>query len=308
MQLPAGATRAELWGHNKKVRHSDEELAVLAEAAALEALLLYKQPVTRLPALHARAPLTTMSILMCHELASLAGIEACVRLQELLLDDVPAVDAVDAFARMRELPELTTLELRGAHWTRLPAHAGELPSLRALHFRDCPALDVDSVCAAFARSTTLRSLRVEAIVDRFAIAIPPSIARLASLEELVVTGVISRVPDEVAELQRLEALELAGGTFAALPDGLGELRSLRRLKIRSKKLTALPRSLAALAALEELEVQAPLKALPSDLELPALHTLDVRATKLTSLPTALAGRAYRMLRVPDGVSARATAK
>ncbi|NXL58774.1 MFHA1 protein, partial [Chordeiles acutipennis] len=178
---------------------------------------------------------------------------------------------------LEELPEevgaalsgLRVLSLRRNRLSRLPAaalrHLGRLAELDLSHNRLRGLGDGGALAG-------LRGLRKLSL----------------SHNELGAEG--PGLPPRLAELSRLEELDLSFNRLRRLPEGLGHLRHLRALDVDHNLLPSFPAALLELAALEELDCSGNrhLGALPEGIA--ALHRLKIlwlSGTGLAALPEAL---------------------
>ncbi|MDQ3339293.1 MAG: leucine-rich repeat domain-containing protein [Myxococcota bacterium] len=267
--LASAATQVSLPGSRAADRYDDDELARLG-VLAIEELSLSRHPISRLPPLQPTLRRLTLANLA---LESLDGIEDQIRLQALSLTDLPALDLEAAFGQLAELPELTTLRLGGASLRVLPRAITKLPSVVEVELVDCAQLELADAFAKLGAMPTLRILRIEGVVvipDKCAAlaslrvldlrgcklkALPPSIGRLGSLEELDISNNPIRIlPGELCALAKLRILRAADVALRTLPAQIGRLANLELLCVTGDKMATLPASIGDLAKLRTLEL------------------------------------------------------
>ncbi len=120
--------------------------------------------------------------------------------------------------------------------------------------------------------------------------IPSAFARLKKLRRLRLSfNDLSKLSDDLGELEELEELDLESNRLTELPAAIGRLRRLRVLKLSGNRLKALPACVGDLAALEELDVSSnALGTLPEAIgQLQHLRALDASFNQLTELPPSL---------------------
>ena len=217
---------------------------------------------------------------------SLAGIEACVRLQSLSL--VGAFELEAACELLAELPELTELYLSTA---RIPAQIAKLPSLISV---SANAVDAEAL-ARLGRLPTLRRLELRGTI-------PDALGHVAQITSLVLST--SAIPASLGALVDLEELELSG-KVKTIPDEVGKLQKLTRLELGSTRITRLPDALCACTALEEISTSWDrLGRLPEQIgRLRNLRLLDVGRGLFQKLPASIGELAnLRVLNLPGKVT------
>ena len=284
------AKGVEIWsgGDGAEVTGSDAELEAALASGALDAIevLTLRKKITRVP----------------------AGIGRLARLRELNLENTKAT-SVDA--AIFECAALESLNLEQSKLTTLPAGGwGRLARLTRLALPATLTALPDDLgdAAAIAGALDLRSFaKLKAL--------PESVFRLASLEELLLGGVIAALPASIGAMRSLRRLTIAG-PVTKLPDDLGSLTALEALHVQraqggAGKLAALPASFAQLTALRELSLHGNrLTALPPVDRLSRLELVELGDNPLAALPTGLGAaplarlglRGTLLSRLPDDLA------
>lgn len=120
--------------------------------------------------------------------------------------------------------------------------------------------------------------------------LPESIAQLQKLESLdVKDNQLTSLPESIGQLEALSDLTLDFNQLASLPESIGELRALKKLSSGNNQLASLPESIGLLQLLWFLLLQGnKLTSLPESIgQLQALHLLNVGKNKMRSLPESL---------------------
>lgn len=137
--------------------------------------------------------------------------------------------------------------------------------------------------AAIGNLKNLRYLRLFGFKE-----LPDEIAQLDNLEALVILKCdFIEFPKVLCELKNLKSLNIYSKTLQKLPDEIGNLTSLTNLKITGTSIKHLPESIANLTNLEIIGLYANyfLKTLPSNIgNLSQLKTLEIRGSKLDAVP------------------------
>ena len=104
------------------------------------------------------------------------------------------------------------------------------------------------------RCTRLRTLT---ITGTGVAKIPPGLANLVRLEELILVGHhrLTALPDDIVELPRLKRLHIDSNRLARLPAKIGKLQALQELIAYSNAIAEVPASLYKLGRLRWLELQ-----------------------------------------------------
>ncbi|NXW45022.1 MFHA1 protein, partial [Nyctiprogne leucopyga] len=191
------------------------------------------------------------------------------------------------------LGELEALNLSGRGLEELPEEVGAaLSGLRVLSLRRNRLSRLPA--AALRHLSRLAELdlshnRLRGLGDGGALAGLRGLRKLSlSHNELGAEG--PGLPPRLAELSRLEELDLSFNRLRRLPEGLGRLRRLRALDVDHNLLPSFPAALLELAALEELDCSGNrhLGALPEGIAtLRRLKILWLSGTGLAALPEAL---------------------
>ncbi|NXX04655.1 MFHA1 protein, partial [Larus smithsonianus] len=188
------------------------------------------------------------------------------------------LDALNLSGRgLEELPEEVGAALSGLRVLSLRRNRlGRLPAAALRHLSRLAELD-------------LSHNRLRGLGDGGALAGLRGLRKLSlSHNELGAEG--PGLPPRLAELGRLEELDLSFNRLRRLPEGLGHLRHLRALDVDHNLLPSFPAPLLELAALEELDCSGNrhLGALPEGIA--ALHRLKIlwlSGTGLAALPEGL---------------------
>jgi Leucine-rich repeat (LRR) protein len=124
-------------------------------------------------------------------------------------------------------------------------------------------------------------------VLRYSLEIPPFIAQLQKLEYLDLRGKhIGQLPNEIGQLHNLRRLSLSYTRVETLPDSIGDLRQLRYIEIHDSKFKRLPETIGNLENLEILDVSnRELVALPDSIgDLHRLEKLHLDHVAMNELP------------------------
>ncbi len=119
--------------------------------------------------------------------------------------------------------------------------------------------------------------------------LPPLLAELPQLEELLLRGAKIDTFDGLAALQRLRVLDLSATGLQSLPAELPQLATLEHLYLVDNALTNLPSTVAGCKQLTYLNLDRNrLQALPAELAtLTSLRWLRLNGNRLTALPEAI---------------------
>ena len=187
---------------------------------------------------------------------------------------------------------LKGLEIRSGIVERLPDDIGKLTALEWLWIQDTPIAEIPEALGAL---VSLKNLHLPYCSFRSL----PDLRTLIALESLDLSNnALLAMPDWMAELPRLSALDLAMTDVEWLPAGIGKLRTLSSLRlshritgVRRGGMLALPEEIGGCAALEELRVDGQhVPALPDSLRrLERLRVLSIIDAALVRLPDWLAG-------------------
>lgn len=158
-------------------------------------------------------------------------------------------------------PGIESLAIWGRHLQEqiLPSSIGTLSRLRSLELVSCGLSDLPD---ALAELGALRDLRIgDCPIRHF----PLAITRLPGLKRLSLRGQLRSLPEELAQLQSLEHLNLSGSlngglagsqaaTLAPIPAVLGALAALRSLDLGQCGVDDRLEPLARLSALRSLDI------------------------------------------------------
>jgi small GTP-binding protein len=99
-------------------------------------------------------------------------------------------------------------------------------------------------------------------------------------------GRLTHIPDEVFELEDLEALSLRGHELESLPESVSRLQNLTSLNLGGNKLTTIPESISCLHKLTSLDLSTnELDSLPESVSLlQNITSLTLNRNRLTSIP------------------------
>uniref|UniRef100_A0A3P9HCZ8 Leucine rich repeat containing 20 n=1 Tax=Oryzias latipes TaxID=8090 RepID=A0A3P9HCZ8_ORYLA len=97
------------------------------------------------------------------------------------------------------------------------------------------------------------------------------------LKEVDLQGnVLTKLPDNIAELQHLTAINLANNSFSAFPDKLTEIATLERINLEGNRIAEIPvEKLSDMAALKWLNVRSNPLSSSSHTALQSPHKFDV---------------------------------
>jgi hypothetical protein len=115
-------------------------------------------------------------------------------------------------------------------------------------------------------------------------------ARASNASELDLHGLgLTRLPPSIAQLTKLQSLNVFANQLSALPEAIGNLAQLQFLYISENQLTALPDAIGRLSQLQFLSAsENRLTVLPDAIgRLSQLHHLDLYSNRLTALPKSL---------------------
>ena len=113
--------------------------------------------------------------------------------------------------------------------------------------------------------------------------------------ELLLNGLsLSRLPDEICKLEKLETLDLENNWLSELPRDIGHLKALKNLHLRSNKLSSLPPEIGQLKNLDILSIEEnQLSKLPREIgQLINLDILALENNQLSELPNEISGLKY----------------
>jgi internalin A len=168
-------------------------------------------------------------------------------------------------AWLRNVPTITSLNLRANRLKMLPDWLGNLTALTSLD-----------------------------LGENLLVALPESLGNLTALTSLDLrSNKLTALPESFGNLTVLTSLNLVGNKLAALPESFGNLTALTSLNLRSNELAALPESFGNLNALSSLNLRSnELAALPESFgNLNALTSVDLGANKLAALPESVSNLA-----------------
>jgi Leucine-rich repeat (LRR) protein len=236
-----------------------------------------------------RAPAEVTELSLSHR-SALAEVPETIR----ELANLTALDL--SFTKISRLPgwvgslrKLTRLELTYTEIIDLPAEIGDLPALEELALGSFTLRGVPEVVARL----RLKKLAIAtgSLDDRDA----ERIAANSGLRELAVTlqrGSMPALPRALGTLAGLQKLEITSwnGDIGDL-SAIEQLGALVDLEIQVTGSPALPPGITGLTKLERLKLEMPaMRSLPEDLDrLSALRDLEISRTPLPSLPEALGG-------------------
>ena len=166
------------------------------------------------------------------------GLGSLVNLEALEVSCLEKLEALpEEIGRLRKLEELIIDNGNGCRMNvSLPRSVGQLANLRVLRLYGAldPREDALEEQAGRARSKRL----------------PDTVANLQRLEELDLgRNGLRSVPPQVASLRRLKRLGLDYNDIREIPAFVGDLTNLRELSLRSNRVTRLPQSLARVKGL-----------------------------------------------------------
>jgi hypothetical protein len=212
------------------------------------------------------------------ELAPTVTTPVCVNLYRTGLSEVPEW--------LRLVPDLRHLLVHYNDLTTLPSWLPELTRLQRL-------------AIAFNRDfTTLPDLvadlpaleRLE--IDGTAITrLPEAMATMTRLQRLSAMQIpLAAVPDWIGHLTRLQHLEVYDTPITRLPDSIGQLHELHTLTASETALSALPESIGQLRQLRNLSIdRTPITRLPDSIgQLTNLERLNLAGTAVATVPDSLA--------------------
>ena len=200
-------------------------------------------------------------------------------------------------------------ELKLTLW-KLPKLSAELECLTSLQTLDIHCPKLSSFPDVFAKLHQLKSVCLAAISDQ----IPSSLWSLSNLNQLClwrinqplpVSGFYNlcnlkslklwfintddEFPDAIAELKKLEELNIIGCTLKRIPEKFSNLTQLNKVYIQGAGLTDFPDAAVPVAPIQKLSLCSnALSSLPDELRLlEKLEELNVSKNRLTSLPAGM---------------------
>ena len=186
---------------------------------------------------------------------------------------------------IRDLTELTTLDLDGNKLSTLPEWLGDLTGLTTLD------LGGNALNALPESIGNLRNLTVLNLMRNQLTGLPESVRELTGLVSLDLGGnQLGELPDWIGELSALGWLSLYGNPLVTLPDSIGSLTALGTLDLSGIGLEALPEWIGNLRRLSQLSLRRNnLEVLPESVgSLSELRFLDLRDNRFTTVPKSLA--------------------
>jgi internalin A len=195
---------------------------------------------------------------------------------------------------IRELTELTTLDLGSNKISTLPEWLGDLTSLSILDLGDNGLTTLPQWIGK------LKDLKVLNLIRNQLTDLPESARNLTSLVTLDLGGnQLRELPDWIGDLSALNWLSLYGNPLTDLPDALGNLGALDTLDLFGAGLEALPESIGNLHRLSQLSLrQNNMTALPESVgNLSGLRLLDLRDNQFATVPRSLADLVARHIDV-----------
>ncbi len=141
-----------------------------------------------------------------------------------------------------------------------------------------------------AQLTQLEKLTLHGDYSNDSIEITDELLKLKNLKKLVLTGNITKLPDDIDQLKKLEELHLVerynGCQMTELPQNVANLKNLKSLKINRTSVEELPLNIGKLSKLETLDCShSQLKELPLSIgDCKKLENVQLEYTQLTDLP------------------------
>jgi internalin A len=180
-----------------------------------------------------------------------------------------------------DLTSLTFLNVRGNELTTVPNSLGQLRSLNALDFSRNKLTAMPEWLGEQFSLTSLRVAGNQLAKNVEAISLP------ASLTYLDVAGNRFRsLPGSLRHLRMLSHLDLEDNELRVLPEWIGEMTALNEVRVRGNELADLPMSMAMLSNLTSLyaSVNNFAELAPSLRDLVMLKKLFLNGNRLTELP------------------------
>ena len=118
----------------------------------------------------------------------------------------------------------------------------------------------------------------------------PELERFKNLKRLTLNTSMSEIPDEIAALTKLEALEIRNGKIQRISNEIAKLKELKELNLFSNNLKEFPGILLELKSLQWLDLGANelISSLPENINtLKKLKYLSIMMTNITTLPPSM---------------------
>ena len=187
-------------------------------------------------------------------------------------------------SNIRQLNNLTSLNLHGNNLKTLPAEIGQLTNLTHLGLGEN---NLTKLPAEIGQLTQLTSLdpRSNPNLDW-----AETFNQLSSLSKLTSLNLrdnrLTKLPVEIGQLTQLTSLHLRGNNLTELPVEIGQLTNLTELDLYLNNLTKLPAEIGQLTQLISLDLRENnLTKLPAEIgQLTQLTSLDLNYNRLTELP------------------------
>ena len=216
-----------------------------------------------------------ISILDGATLAALGSLKA-LTLNSNRLETVPA-----------ELEHLSCLQLLNLGANRLQALPPQLGACAALRTLTLSENYLSALPAEMGKLEALRTLRLDK--NPSLTRLPNELCRLAKLEALSAAACgLRELPGALGDLQALSTFQAKDNRLASLPISVGRLQRLRTLALEGNRIAGLPVELGDCASLRLLSLSVNrLRQLPPLASLTALQELRIDDNPLVGLPAAL---------------------
>ncbi|MCC5946703.1 MAG: leucine-rich repeat domain-containing protein [Bernardetiaceae bacterium] len=173
------------------------------------------------------------------------------------------------------LSDLEVLNLSENKLQALPQNIGKMTALHTLNLCNNSDLSLDSICHAIADTDK----EIHFSTDYF----------LKNKDESTLLVQISKpkqIPAYIAQLKKLNTLDLSNGTIRELPTEIGTLYELNTLILNRNRIKELPKDIALLKNLSQMSLDInQIKELPEEIgAMLNLQTLSINGNRIVNLP------------------------
>lgn len=168
-----------------------------------------------------------------------------------------------------------------------------LNNVKELHIKNCEInsfgfLDQSGGLKSAENLEILRKLKVFDISGHPFDGVPKCVMEMKNLIELrIVDGRLSKIPDKLASLDKLEILSFSDNKLPAIPDGITNIKGLKRLFLSNNEIRSIDHNINGLKNLEELTLNSnDLSSIAEDFyfKLPKLKYLSMGKLSLYKFP------------------------